>query len=106
MEINNYVLAGAAAATTLIVGASVWIAVKAKRENLQVHTHHVDLTSFKRSMDERYKHLEAINIDDDVRKEIIKGVHFNIANDITHLFSGAHHAELNTYNEKLYSKYL
>lgn len=107
MNIDNYVFGGVVAATAVVSGGVVWLVMKSKKEVIFATKpdKKPDLSAFKHSMEERYKHPESMKIDEELRKEILKGVHYNIANDITHLFSGEYHAELNVYNEKLYSKY-
>lgn len=109
MNIDNYVFGGIVAATAVVSGGVVWLAMRPKKEIIftagPMPEKKPELSAFKRSMEERYKHPESMQIDDELRKEIIKGVHYNIANDITHLFSGEYHTELNAYNDKLYSKH-
>lgn len=104
MEINKYVIGGTIAAV-IAVGVVIYL-VKCKDDDIpSPPPREPNVEAFKRSMEERYKHPESMQISDDIRKEIIKGVHYNIETDIKSMFSVVHHKELNTYNEKLYKKY-
>lgn len=105
MELNRYMIGGAVA-VTVVVGVVVYLTVKCyKDEPASPPPREPNVEAFKRSMEERYAHPESIKIADDVRKEIIKGIHYNIENDIKTMFSVIHHRELNAYNEQLFKKY-
>ena len=104
MELNKYVIGGAIAAVITIGVVVYWVKTK-DDEPKPPPPREPNVEAFKRSMEERYKHPESIQISDDIRKEIIKGVHYNIESDIKSMFSVVHHKELKAYNEKLYAKY-
>ena len=105
MEIDRYVIGGAVAVGVL-VGIAIYMTVgEEELPKPPPPPQEPNIEAFKRSMIERYKHIESMQISDDIRKEIIKGVHYNIQTDITSMFNAVHHKELNALNEKLYKKH-
>jgi hypothetical protein len=104
MELNKYVIGGTVAAVVAIGVVVYWVA--SKKDDIPAPPFkEPNVEAFKKSMEERYKHPESIHISDEARAEIIKGVHYNIQNDIKSMFSVIHHIELNAYNEKLFKKH-
>jgi hypothetical protein len=105
MEIDKYVIGGVIA-TVVIVSGVYYFARRSKPAPKSYKEYRPDLDAFKRSMEERYNHPESITkINATVLAEIIKGVHYNINNDIKALFPVTFHIELMAYNDKLLNEH-
>jgi hypothetical protein len=109
MELNNYVIAGAALAIAATSSFTTWLIVRPKKDDDEevprAKYRRVDVAAFKRSMTERYKHVDLVKVDDETKATLIKSIHTNIDKDIHNLFTEAEHAELLGHNESLFSKY-
>lgn len=104
MDIDKYVIGGVIATVVVIGGVAWYVSRKPKPSTRKEYR--PDIEAFKRSMEERYNHPESITkINATVLAEIIKGVHYNINNDIKALFPVAFHIELMAYNDKLFNEH-
>lgn len=105
MEIDKYVIGGVIA-TVVVIGGVYYFVNRNKSKPKSYKEYRPDINAFKRSMEERYNHPESITkINATVLAEIIKGVHYNINNDIKALFPVTFHIELMAYNDKLFNEH-
>lgn len=109
MEMNTYVLAGAGVAIAAISSLTTWLIVRPSKEDDEEAPkpkyRRVDVAAFKRSMTERYKHIDLVKVDDETKAALIKSIHTNIDKDIHNLFTEVEHVELLAHNEALFSKH-
>lgn len=110
MELNTYTIGGAAVAIAALSSLTTWLIVRPKKadedeEPPKPKYRRVDVAAFKRSMTERYKHIDLVKVDDETKATLIKSIHTNIDKDIHNLFTEVEHVELLGHNEALFSKY-
>lgn len=107
MDIKKYGTHIATAVAAATVTAIVTYALT--REEIEIKPppkyRRVDISSFKRSMNERYKHAELIKLEEPFKTALIQAIHTNIDKDIHALFTDVEHAALLSYNDELLAKY-